>query len=208
MRAAVLGTCAMARRLRSVRGVHRLAVLAVLLVPAVASADPPDADPPDPGVFYVTAAVGVGGVGVSGARGYGGPGFDVAASGRFGDWWIRAALTEMAMDEDGTLTEPRMGVERRTHDNPNVSVFGGFDAGYLSGSDAVEDTLGDTTLRGPFVMPRGGVEVGGEHVRFRFELDFPLGYGRSVEAQACPDPPRTKDGFLRGITLMLGFTVR
>ena len=89
-----------------------------------------------------------------------------------------------------------------------MSAFGRFDAGYLSGSDPVEDTRGDTTLRGPFVMPRGGVEVGGEHVRFRLELDVPLGYGRYVEAQECPDPPVTKDGVFRGFTMMFGLTVR
>jgi len=181
---------------------RRLAVSAVLLVPAVASAEP------DPGILYATAAVGVGGVGVSGARSVGGPGFDLAAAGRYRGWWIRVALTEMVMNLDGKLSEPRVGVERRTYDNPNASAFVGIDAGILSGAEAVEDTIGPTTLRGGFVMPRGGVEAGGEHVRFRFELDFPLGYGHDVEAQECPDPPRTSTGFLRGVTLLLGFTVR
>ena len=177
-------------------------MLAVLIVPAIASADP------DPGVFYVTAAVGVGGVGVSGATSYGGPGFDLAAAGRYGDWWIRAALTEMAMNEDGKLTLPRIGIERRTYDNPNASAFAGIDVGYLSGEDAVEDTIGPTTLTGPIAMPRGGVEIGGEDVRFRFEIDIPLGYGTSVEAGDCTTPSRTSRGLLRGFTLLLGFTVR
>jgi hypothetical protein len=183
-------------------GVHRIAVLALLVVPAVATADPYQ------GVFYVTAAVSVGGIGVRGTQGYGGPGFDLAAAGRYGDWWFRGALTEMAMNDDGKLTMPRIGIERRTYDNPNASAFGGIDVGYLSGEDAVEDTSGSTTLRGPVVMPRGGVEIGGEHVRVRIELDFPIGYARDVAAQEYPNPPITTSGFLRGITFLLGFTVR
>jgi hypothetical protein len=173
--------------------VHRLA-LAVLLVPAVAAADP------DPSRVYAAGALLVGYVGE-----HGGPGYDLAASVRIGSVWYRGALTEL-VDSEGRVLEPRAGVEIRNHDNPNVSPFVGLDLGYVDGLRTLEDLSFDSTLRGAFAMARGGVEFGGEHVRFRIELDLIGAYAHTVEPEN--DQPVSQTGFEHGLNFGLGLIVR
>jgi hypothetical protein len=185
-------------------GVHRLAVLAVLIVPAIATAEP------DPGDFYATVAGCTCGAGVSGAPGHGGLGFDLAAAARYGDWWFRGALTDMQMwiNDSGNILVPRVGIERRTYDNPHASVFFGIDAGLVTGTGTPEDSDTNNTLSGFVVMPRVGVEGGGEHIRIRFEIELGVGYGHAVEPEVAPPQPMTVSGKLTAGALMLGFTVR
>jgi len=186
-------------------GVHRLAVLAVLIVPAVASAEPPS-----PGVFYATAAGCLCGAGVRGVPSYGLVGWDLALAGRLGDWWLRGALmrTQFIQGTYGYMYEPHVGVERRTYDNPHASAFFGLDAGMLTGSGGYEDSIGDSKIRGGFVMPRAGIEGGFEHVRIRLSLEVVLGYGHAVDVGDTPDQTVDKTGFMRGGNLELGFIVR
>lgn len=185
-------------------GVYRLAVLAVLLAPAVAGAEPPD-----PGVLYATAAGCICGASVSGNT-YGVVGWDLAIGARVGDLWLRGALmrTQFIESTNGVMYEPHVGVERRTYDNPHASAFLGLDVGMLTGSGPHEDAIGDSSLRGAFVMPRVGVEGGFEHVRIRFSLELVLGYGHAVDVGDGTTPTVDAKGFMRGGNIELGFTVR
>jgi hypothetical protein len=185
-------------------GVQRIAALAVLLAPAVASAEP------DPGVWYATVAACGCGAGVRGEPGHGGFGFDVAAAGRYGHWWFRGALTDMQMwmNDPGHILLPRVGVERRTYDNPHASAFFGIDVGMVDGTGSAEDTNDPVTIRGAFVMSRAGIEGGGEHVRIRLSFELGLGYGHAVEPEVAAPQPASASGFLTAGALLLGFTVR
>lgn len=185
-------------------GVHRLAVLAVLLVPVVASAEPPD-----PGALYGTAALCICGAGVSG-NSYGVVGWDLALGARVGDLWLRGALmkTQFIDSTTGFMYEPHAGVELRTYDNPHASAFAGVDVGMLTGSGPHEDAIGNSSLRGGFVMPRVGVEGGFEHVRIRFAIEIVLGYGHAIDVGDGTTPTVDAKGFMKGGNLELGFTVR
>jgi hypothetical protein len=175
--------------------VRRLALAAVLLVPAVAAADP------DPSRIYVAGGLFAGRVGEH--EGYG---YDLAAAGRVGDLWLRGALTRL-VDAGGGVLEPRVGIEIRNHDNPNVSPFLGLDVGYVDGSRTIEDSNVDSTLRGAFAMARGGIEFGGEHLRLRFEIDLIGAYARTVEPDQA-DQSLSQTGFQRGANVGLGLVVR
>jgi hypothetical protein len=175
--------------------VRRLALVAALLVPALAAADP------DPSRIYVAGGLFAGRVGEH--EGYG---YDLAAAGRVGALWLRGALTRL-VDADGGVIEPRIGVEIRNHDNPNVSPFLGLDVGYVDGSRTVEDTTFDFTIRGGFAMARGGIEFGGEHVRLRFEVDLVGAYARTVEPDDAGQRV-SQTGFQRGANVGLALVVR
>lgn len=184
---------------------HRLAALAVLLVPAAASAEPPS-----PGDFYVSVAGCACGAGLRGGPGYGFVGYDLALGVRYDDWWFRGALTKFyfSQGDDGQIVEPRIGIERRTYDNPHASAFFGIDTGFVTGSGLHEDATGPSTIRGGFVMPRAGIEGGGEHLRIRLSLEIVLGYGHAVDVQDEGTPVVDTRGFMDGGNLELGFTVR
>ena len=71
-----------------------------------------------------------------------------------------------------------------------------------------EDAYGPSTIRGGFVMPRVGIEGGGEHVRIWFSIEVVLGYGHAVDVQDPGTPPVDARGFTPGVNYELGFTVR
>jgi hypothetical protein len=179
---------------------HRLAFVAALLAPAVGAADP------DPAHVYVTAAGCLCSAGVSGGRSDGVIGYDLAAAARYGDVWFRGALTvsTMTLELPGHMIEPRIGVEIRTHDNPTAAAFYGVDVGLLDGSGLQEDEPDPATISGGFAMARGGVEIGGVHVRLRVALELLAGYGHAVDPADMFD----KRGFLRGGNLSVGIIVR
>jgi hypothetical protein len=56
-------------------------------------------------------------------------------------------------------------------------------------------------------MSRGGVEIGGEHVRLRVELQLMAAYAHTVEPGDADQPVR-ETGFQTGVSFGVGLTVR
>lgn len=177
---------------------HRLA-LAVLLVPALAAADP------SPGRVFGEAALLTGDM----AR-MGGLGYDVAAAGRIGDLWLRGALTMLVVgvDEDGRVIEPHLGIEWRTLQRSNGAVFLGLEAGFVDGKAYIEDASFDRTVRGPFVMTRGGIEIGAEHLRVRLAVELIAGYVHTVMPDETLENPIDETGLRPGANITVGLIVR
>ncbi|MBV8758859.1 MAG: hypothetical protein JO257_16340 [Deltaproteobacteria bacterium] len=175
----------------------RFAALAILLVPLVASAEPAD--------FYGRAGIGLGGFSPPDFGG-GVVVYDFAAAARLGDVWLRGALTvaELGYGSSDQLYEPHAGIEWRA-DRPHTGAFIGIDAGWARGDGYVED--GSRFISAPFVMPRGGLEFGGAHVRVQLTLELAFGYGRFIDTSVSPAPvdERTQMG---GANLELGLIVR
>jgi hypothetical protein len=185
--------------------VHRLALVVVLLAPALAAADPA------PGTVYASVAACLCTAGVRGTPTYGEFGYDLALGVRVHDVWIRAAFarSQFVDGTTGTFVEPRLGIEHRTYDNPHASAFFGLDTGFVTGSGYWEDAYDKSTLTGGFVMSRGRIEGGSEHVRVRVVLEFLLGYGHAVDRPGdTPAGTTDRTGLMRGVNLNLGFTVR
>ena len=170
-----------------------------MFVPLVAAADPDSAS------LYGHAGIGLGSFAPSG-RATGIFAYDVAAAVRLGDVWIRGALTvaELGFGSSDKQYEPHAGVEWRSHDRPTAAAFAGLEVGWARGDGYVED--GQRFLSAPFVMPRGGIEIGGEHVRVQLTLELMLGYGRLRDTSYTPviDEQAT----MKGANLALGIIVR
>lgn len=152
----------------------RLVVLAILFVPLVASAEP------EVPRFYARLGAGFGAFGPATNQGTAGlVVYDGALAVRFGEIWVRGALTHASLnDEDplNSMLEWHGGVEWRPDPRRDAHWFLGLDAGYAKGQSIIEDG-GMQWLSSPFVMPRAGYEFGTDHVRFQITFELLEGYG-------------------------------
>src|SRR3569623_1220548 len=136
----------------------RLVLLAILLVPFVASAEPESAR------FYARGGGGFGSFAPSDQGDWGLVVYDGALAARFGEIWVRGALTHASMNDEsivGSLLEWHAGDEWRPQRRPDARWVLGLDVGWANGNSDIEDG-GMQWLSAPFAKPRVGYENGGE----------------------------------------------
>ena len=183
----------------------RLALFAILFVPFVASADP------EPAQFYVPVGAGLGEFGPTNNQGSRGlVVYDGALALRAGEIWVRAAVTHASMNaeiDEGQLLEWHAGIEWKPEQRLHSGWFIGADAGWADGTGGIEDG-GMQSVSAPFVMPRAGYEIGGEHVRLQFALELMFGYGHYTRIEQ--GDPNNVDGNTRlgGANLTVALTER
>ncbi len=181
----------------------RLALLAILLVPFVASAER------EPAQFYVRVGAGFGSFAPDEQGDRGLVVYDGALAVRFGEIWVRGALTHASMNDEGggSLLEWHGGVEWKPQRRPDARWFIGLDAGWANGDGTFEDG-GVMSLSAPFAMPRAGYEIGGEHVRVQLALELMFGYGHFTSfEQGYPNNLDTNLA-MKGANLTVALTVR
>lgn len=183
--------------------VHRLVAIAILVVPFVASAEP------EPARLYARVGAGFGAFAPDEQGDRGLVVYDGALAVRFGEIWVRGALTHASMNDGyaGSLLEWHAGVEWKPQRRPDARWFIGLDAGWANGDGGFEDG-GVMSLSAPFVMPRAGYEIGGDHVRVQLALELMFGYGhfKSFE-QGVPNNLDT-NLWMKGMNLTVALTVR
>jgi hypothetical protein len=91
----------------------------------------------------------------------------------------RANYTLTYWDIDGSLLHARAGLEARGCRSSAFCGFVGIDGGYQSAVyfESDESMIVDQRDQGPIIHSRAGLDLGGEHLRFRVSLDFQERYG-------------------------------
>jgi hypothetical protein len=92
--------------------------------------------------------------------------------------WYRAALSagHPAPDVEGGALEARAGIEYRRASCPGGCLYAGIDLAYVDFD--VKDDPEEYSERGLVAIARGGVDVGGDTVRFRLGLELAMGATR------------------------------
>lgn len=76
----------------------------------------------------------------------------------------------------GSVGEVRVGIEHRRRDCLRGCLYGGIDLACID-ADVIDDPE-ETHARGLLAIPRGGIDVGGDAVRFRLGIELLLGGAR------------------------------
>jgi hypothetical protein len=96
-----------------------------------------------------------------------------------GEWWLRGgggvAQTSAVDEGHGTAFELRAGVEHRPDDCGRGCLYYGVDLAFVRGE--MTDAPDDWQLTGVVAIPRGGLDLGGDRVRFRLGVEMALGAG-------------------------------
>jgi len=127
------------------------------------------------------------------------------------DWWVRgeaATGSTWAIDEgSGSLYELRAGLEHRVHACGGGCLYYGVDVAFVSGE--LRDLPDQWQLTGGLAIPRGGIDVGGDRVRFRVGVELPLGLGNvhDVEPDLVVPVDSTRTRFVDGFALTTALVV-
>ncbi|HEX7840455.1 MAG TPA: hypothetical protein VF469_23410 [Kofleriaceae bacterium] len=97
------------------------------------------------------------------------------------DTWLHVMVAGGVpfVEVTGSAAEVRVGLEHRRQDCLRGCLYGGIDLAYVD-ADVIDDP-GETHARGLLVIPRGGIDVGGDAVRFRLGIELLLGGARVRE---------------------------
>ncbi len=120
-------------------------------------------------------------------------------------WWFRgeaATGITSAIDEGhGHVYELRAGIEHVRHACPGCFYYG-IDLAFVSGE--MYDDPEDWKMTGVLAIPRAGIDIGGERIRFRLGAELPLGVGR-VHYTGFGET--TSTDFVRGFAVTMGLEV-
>jgi hypothetical protein len=165
----------MARRLLDGGGMSARLVVALLLASGTALAQPgPDALPPEPNhAFAIEPALG--GLGPAGgilmaalAASWRQPGSET--------WWrVGIAPGVPIVDVKGHILAVRAGIEHRREYCMRGCLYAGLDVELID--DVTYDDPEEYDLRAALLVARGGLDVGGDTVRFRLGLEIYAGAG-------------------------------
>lgn len=94
------------------------------------------------------------------------------------DLWLHVLVAGGVpfVEVTGNVGEVRVGLEHRRQDCERGCLYGGIDLAYVD-ADVLDDPE-ETHARGLLAIPRGGIDVGGDTVRFRLGVELLLGGAR------------------------------
>jgi len=191
----------------------RILTNAIAITGAVSWCDTRDAradggNEPEPRVMLALAPS-LGGVTVSTAGGFAAVGLlAIDASWRTseGPWWLRGEVAlgvAGGIDEGGgSAYELRAGIEHRQLRCGRACFYYGIDAA-IARHD-LRDGSYELQLTSVLAIPRSGIDIGGDRVRFRIGLELPFGIAREHEHDPGAMPPL--DATSTPFTFGFGFT--
>jgi hypothetical protein len=122
------------------------------------------------------------------------------------DWWFRGGAAigfTSAVDEgQGNAYELRTGIEHKRRTCGGGCFYYGLDLAFVRGE--LYDDPEYWKLTGVVAVARGGIDIGGDHVRFRIGVEQQLGIGH-VQYVGCCDSTGTE--LLRGFGLTTALVI-